>query len=290
MNKMIIEFGEKSGFDSNLAKYLGLKQILNPNSMTMHNYNVYHIGLYLGIILPTIAMCMFWPIVFYYLKNDMITLVVYFGYMSNLLLSCYKLITILYNSNKIWKFNEIFSTNFTSYRQTNGNIFKNRRRRSIQMTYTIFVIASVTFFVWGICPILVNDIFLSVKNIDGSIHKFRMNIFNMYFAVSDVTYNKYFYIFYSAEFIIYLCHISSLIFYNIAMIMISFRICDHLDVINNAFQILGYKTCSEDNVSSKYMQSYFSVFFFYVISALLFVKLCVFINHSLVKIFILNWM
>lgn len=252
---MIIDFGEKSGFSSNLAKYLGLKQILNPDSMTMYGYNVYHIGLCLGIILPTIAVCMFWPIVFYYLKNDMITLVVYFGYMSNLLLSCYKLITMLYNSNKIWKFNDIFSKNIMSYRRRHGNAFKNRRRRSIQMTYTIFVIASVTFFVWALCPILVNNIFLSVKNIDGSIDRFRMNIFNMYFAVSDVTYNQYFYIFYFTEFIIYLCHISSLIFYNIAMIMISFSICDHLGVIKDAFQILGYKTCSEDNVSSKYTQS-----------------------------------
>lgn len=261
MNKMIIEFGEKSGFDSNLAKYLGLKQILNPNSMTMYGYNVYHIGLYLGIILPMIAVCMFWPIVFYYLKNDMITLVVNFGYMSNLLLACYKLIIILNNANKIWKFNDLFSTNIVSYRQTNENIFENQRRRSIQMTCTVIVIASVTFFVWSLCPFLVNNIFLSVKNIDGSIHRFRINIFNMYSAVSDVTYNKYFYIFYSAEFIIYLCHISSLIFYNITMIMISFRICHHLAVINDAFQILGYKTCSEDNLSGKYTQSYFSVFF-----------------------------
>lgn len=271
MNKMIIEFGEKSGFDSKLAKYVGLRYILSPRSMTIYGYNIYHIGLYLGIILPMIAACMFCPIAFYYLKNDMITLIIYIGYMINILLTCYKSIIILYNSNKIWKFNQMSSANFMSHHQINGNIFKNQRRRLIQLTYTIYVISSATSFVWALCPILVNNILLSVKSVDGSIHRFRMNIFNMYFAVPDVTYNKYFYIFYSVELIIFLCHTLSFISYNITIIMISFRICYHLSAIIDALQLLGYKTCPKDNVSSKYMQLYFSVFFF-IISALLFIK------------------
>lgn len=236
-------------FNMKLAKIMGLYQILTPNSTSIFGYNIYHIVIvFFGSFMFVISML--FPIGLLYLRNDMIALMYYMGCISNFILSSYKMGNILYYSKDIWKCIDVTNFYFISYKHYDRNLFKNWQTRSIRITYIYIVIALFAFFCWIFSPCVMNKSIITIRNIDGSYSKYRMNIFNIYLIASHETYNMNFYIFYTIEIIVSVCYVYFTIIFDVLMLLICFAISYQLETISKTIKSLGYNLCIQDNIGA----------------------------------------
>ncbi|XP_060876259.1 odorant receptor 46a-like [Metopolophium dirhodum] len=234
-------------FNMKLARIMGLYQILIPNSTSIFGYNIYHIVI-VFLLSFTFAISMLFPIGLLYLRNDIIAIMYYMGCISNFLLSCFKMVNILYHSKDIWKCIDVTSFNYISYKHYDRNVFKNWQTRSIRVTYIYIVIALFAFFCWIFSPCIMNKSVIAIRNIDGSYSKYRMNIFNLYLIASNETYNKNFYVFYVIEIIISICYVYFTIVFDVLMLLVCFAISYQLETISNTIKSLGHEICTMDNM------------------------------------------
>lgn len=235
-------------FNMKLARIMGLYQILIPNSFSIFGYNIYHI-ITVFFVSFTFAISMLFPIGLLYLRNDIIAIMYYMGCISNFLLSCFKMVNILYHSKDIWKCIDVTSFNYISYKNYDRNVFKNWQTRSIRVTYIYIVIALFAFFCWIFSPCIMNKSVIAIRNIDGSYSKYRMNIFNLYLIASNETYNRNFYIFYVIEIIISICYVYFTIVFDVLMLLVCFAISYQLETISNTIKSLGHEICTRDIMS-----------------------------------------
>uniref|UniRef100_A0A2S2QCK4 Uncharacterized protein n=1 Tax=Sipha flava TaxID=143950 RepID=A0A2S2QCK4_9HEMI len=231
-------------FNLKLSKLIGLYQILDPNTIQIFGYNVYHIGI-VFVSLYMMAISLLSLIRFYYLINNINEYTFYLGCVLNYMFSCYKIIQIVYCSNDIWKCTDITSIRFLSYQYYDKSIFKNWQVRSIRLT-KIYVSLSfiVTLFWLIISKSLSKNIFTS-KNLDGSLSKYRMNIFNLYLIASDETYNRYFNLFYLIELIVGVAFMYFSTLFDVLMVMMCFSFLCQLETICDAMKSLGHQ-CSKN--------------------------------------------
>ncbi|XP_060835649.1 odorant receptor 46a-like [Rhopalosiphum padi] len=236
-------------FNMNLARIMGLYQILTPTSTKICGYNIYHtVIVVFGSFM--LAISMLFPIGLLYLRNDIIALMYYMGCISNFVLSSYKMGNILYYSKDIWKCIDVTSFYFISYKHYDRNVFKKWQTRSIRVTYLYIVIALFAFFCWIFSPCVMNKSIITIRNIDGSYSKYRMNIFNIYLIASHETYNTYFYIFYIIEIIVSVCYVYFTIIFDVLMLLICFAISYQLETISNTIESFGYEKCTQNNISN----------------------------------------
>jgi len=244
-------------FNMKLARTTCLYQILNPNSTSFFGYNIYHIVIvFFGSF--TFAISMLFPIGLLYLRNDIIAIMYYMGCISNFLLSCFKMCNILYHSKDIWNCIDVTSFNYIVYKHYDKNVFKNWQTRSLRVTYLYMAIALFAFFCWIFSPCVMNKSIITIRNIDGSFSKYRMNIFNVYLIASHETYNKNFYIFYFIEIIVSICYVYFTIVFDVLMLLICFAISYQLETISNSIKSLGHELCTWDNMSA--YEVYFLLF------------------------------
>lgn len=236
---------KQSIFNWRLAKFVGLFQILNPNAIKILGVNVYYILIWINV-LQVIAVSLLFPFGLYYLKNDITALVYYVGVITNILFGCYKIINMMNFSKDLWMCIDITSFNFMMYKHYDMNILKKWQKVSLRLTYLIFITVTIVFLVWSLCPFYITkNIVAKTKNIDGSYSEYRLNIVNLYFMVSDNTYNEYFYIFYLIEVLIVASFLYFTTLFDTFMIMLCLAISCQLETIFHAMASLGHKKSSK---------------------------------------------
>lgn len=241
-------------FNLKLSKLMGLYQILDPNTIRIFGFNVYHIGI-VFISLYMMAISMWCSISLYYLTNDINAFVFYFGCVQNYMFSCYKIIQILYYSKDIWKCIDITSVRFLSYQYYDKSIFKNWQTRSIRISKRYVSLSSIAMLFWIIISKALSKNIITIKNLDGSLSKYRMNIFNLYLIASDETYNRHFNLLYLIELVIAIAFLYFSLLFDVLMIMMCFSISCQLETICDAMKSLGHR-CSK-NVLSTYIHIVF---------------------------------
>lgn len=244
---MDIENRKKTIFNIGLARLISLYQHLNPHSTKIRGYTVYHItNICIGFFMITVSML--GPFGLYHLMNDVIAFIFYLGCIINLPFSCYKIFIIIYYAKDLWICCEIGSYNFLSYQKYNKHILKTWRRKSTIISSALTTMAIMAIIIWTTTPYIFNKIIVTIKNIDGSYSKYRMNIFNLYFIVSAETYNKYFNEFYVLETIMGVFYMYFTIVFDILMIFMCFAICSQLETISDGMKSLGHNR-TMDNFS-----------------------------------------
>jgi len=238
--------------DSNTLTFLrltGLYQILDPNTAKMYGCNIYHIVIVIFASF-TLVVSMLFPIGFIYLRNDIIALMYYVGCISNFMLCCFKVFIVLYYSKDIWKFIDVTKYYLTLYKHYNINVLKNWQTRSTRVMSIYIIIMFIGFSSWFFSPYVLNESTVTIRNIDGSYGKYRLNIFNLYLIASDETYNMYFNVFYLIEIIMNICFLYFTIVCDIIMILISFEITSRMEIICIACGSLNYNIiCSKEGLS-----------------------------------------
>lgn len=240
---------EKSDYslDSKLARYMGLYQILNPNCVKIYGYNPYHI-IITGVILGSCAILILDSIGLY---NSMVDFSLYL-YSTTLTVSycCLflKLFVIMRNSDKIWDCFEVTKSDILLYEKYDRKIFQRWLRRSERFSYILAILITIPTIIWALSPIIFNDIYVVTRNMDGSLNKYSLNILNLNFMVTDTTYNRYYYVYFFIEFIMYIFFaIISNITYLINVIMCH-TISGHLETICNVIESLGHDQLFSDNI------------------------------------------
>lgn len=230
-----------------LARCVGLYQMLNPDSITIYGYNVYH-------IVSTVLLCVFISVMILYLITLYSALHDIDEFMNVLLVtmtfwgSIYKSWIILRNSRKIWDCFNVTKLDILSYQRYDRDIFKNWSRRSMRLSYVFVVVLTLGTIFWALNPLIFQNTYIVSQNIDGSFNRYRMNINNLNFMVSDITYNKYFYVYYFIEIIIFSIFLWNLIMAYLIMTTLCHAYCSQLETICEGIESLGHSQESSDNV------------------------------------------
>lgn len=228
-------------FNHNLAYAIGLNQILSPRTVKTCGYNVYHIIIVLfGLFLTTMSIVCCTGL--YYFRNDIIVFIFYLGSVNNYVFSCYKIMTVMYYSKDIWSIIDGSSFDFMVYKNYNKDVFKKWMERSVWVTYLYILMTFLALIVWGLCPYLLNNMIITMKNTDGSVQKYRMNIFNLYLLISSDTYNDNFYLYYFLEVIVLICFLYFTMIFDIVMVSICLTLSCQLESISKAIASLGHIT------------------------------------------------
>lgn len=233
--------------DWKLARYMGLYQILNPNGVKIYGYNPYHIVI-TGVILGSCVVMMLDSIALY---NSMLDLSLYLYSITLIVLFCslfFKLWIIMRNSDKIWDCFEVTKSNILLYKGYDKKIFQRWSRRSERFSYGLAILLIFASIGWALSPVIFNNTYIVTKNIDGSVNKYSLNIFNFNFMVTDTTYNRYFYVYFFIELVIYIFSVMIAIITYLIMVIMCHTISGHLETICNVIESLGHDQTFSDNI------------------------------------------
>lgn len=239
-------------FNWKLAKLLGLYHILKPNSFKIYGYNIYRTFLFILLVLTTPIITTSVSFGTYYLINDVIAFSTNIFCMAFFLISGFKAITVLYFSNEIWNCSETSCLNFLSYRNYNKKIIRQWQNRTFRDTFILFLIYKIPLFFWLFSSNFFSNYYITIRNLDDTYSKFRLNLFNLYPIVSDETYNKNFTIIYYIEIVLATSFVFFSLSFDIIIVMISYALCCHLETINDALKVLGYQPSLDNDILSKY--------------------------------------
>lgn len=225
-----------------LFAMIGLTQMFDQKSRKLLGYNIYHFIIApLIVSYPIISILItlglyFWIENSIHFMNQMVVFV-------NVSLFCLKGHILMKNSENIWNFFlKISYRKFLSYKSYDSVIFKNYRIRSLWATYIYTFLIVSSLFVWAMQPLVSRrENFLLLKNSDGTFSSYQQNIFNLYFLVSNDTYNDYFKLFYSIEFLILFLGAYITLLFDSFVISMCLSVQCQLNMIEN-----GYKSISNE--------------------------------------------
>lgn len=226
-------------FNSDVLKYMGVYQILDPNTRKIYGYNIYHIAsVFIG--LPMVTVSIYCSFTLHNLMNDMTAIILHFGGIINFLFAIYKMYSILYHSKHIWACLEIAGLDFISNRNYNRNVFTAWQKRTVQIMYIYLCLILSPILIWFMSPYLLQNATIVYRNMDGTYSRYRMNIINLYLVMSSEMYNSNFYIFYFIEVTIYVGYLYFSIIFDIILGVMCFSLCCQLETISNRIHSLWH--------------------------------------------------
>jgi len=180
-------------------KITGLYQLMNPRTLKYFGINVYKVVAAIEVMHGVIGVALFIISSFYHMEdtnelmsNFMCTVAIFF--------STFKIFWLSINSKRIWNNLDMTSINFLTYPCHKKETLQNGRAKSILQTILFVILWSSVTVVWVIAPILLEDSYVSAKTKD-EIRRFRYNIGNNVYPVSEEFYNGHFLYFYAIEFV-----------------------------------------------------------------------------------------
>lgn len=227
--------------DMKLAAYTGLYQMINPESPTIFNYNVYHVCvvIYLGFIAIMLATI---PFGLYHWANDRSQFMMELIILGNYFFSCYKIIIIIKNSRKIWECLDVTRINFMTYKQHDLGLLNKCMIRSFKITYTYSIFCYILLILFYLIPFVFINARMTIKQRGGSYWNYRVNVHNLYMPVSVETYNTYFSYFYVLEVAFGFCYIVFTVMFDIYLVSACLAISSQIETISNSFLSLGYES------------------------------------------------
>jgi len=245
---MDIRDDQNNLFNITLAKYMGIYQMLDPQTTRFRGLNVYHIVM----IFIILFLCVFAVIinisVVYYWTDNMLLSIDFIWKGMIMLYACCPIWVIVNYSNDIWDCLSITCYGFTSYSLRYRHILDRCKERSVFITTAITFLYFTSFVIYIVSSLtLLNDI-IPVKNRDGSISNYQHNIINLYLLVSDDTYNAHYNIFYMLEVLILVFVIIPYCIFDFVTVTLCLAIRCQWQMICTAFESIGH-TSLGDNLS-----------------------------------------
>lgn len=232
-------------FSLTLTKLVGLYQILDPDTCKIYGFNAYHIGIF-AFSLYLLVSSILDLIGLYYWINDRMAFASHLGFLNNYLSALYKAAHIAYCSNDLWRLLRVSRFDSFSCGRYSREIFEKWQKFCTRMTYTYVITSFFCMIIWILVPTMFNDTMITIKNRDGSLSEYRMNIINQYILVQDETYNEYYNVFYCIETGMLISFLYLSMIYDYLVIIIFFTLSYQLETICDAVQNLGYRRSTDD--------------------------------------------
>ncbi|KAL5239268.1 hypothetical protein ACI65C_006678 [Semiaphis heraclei] len=228
-------------FNIKVAKLIGLYQLVNPNTVKFRGRNIYRIGfacilVYQGLVSVILALsCLYnWTV------NIPIS-IDFFWKSNNGFFVIYKVWIVICHSDDIWNCLSITRFGFTSFSDQYRHILDHWRERLLWLTNIYGINIVMTIFLFVDITLASSDNVSPVKNYDGSIGDYGQNVVNLYFIVSDETYNSHYYMFFLAEILFVFLWGLSLLMFDVLLVTLCFGVCCQMQIICCAFESAGHK-------------------------------------------------
>lgn len=217
-----------------LPKLLGLYKILNPNTIRILGYNLYHITIILAGSLMCVIILLLFPFLSHYMNKDVTSIAFFLGCVYNYLMSFFKIIIVVHYSDDIWKCLDIISLNLLSYTQYNKKIFEMWRERSVQVSYVYVFMAFFMLSSWCISPQFNSAVDTTSNDTFTHSKIYRMELFNVNLTIPDKSYN----VLHFAEIIVFVCYLYFSIIFDTFMVFMCFALYCHQETICDGIESL----------------------------------------------------
>lgn len=231
---------EKLLFNVKLAKYIGLFHILDRKNGTYHGINVHKIivnFLTFYVVLMTLILGINGV---YFWTDNTTTALIYLATSVNSIFPWLNILLLVYNSEEVLNCLKIVRFDFISYKHSKKCLLEFWRNRSLWVTNTFVFSCLIALIFYPLCPLLLTNTLKTLHFQDGSIGNFRLNVFNMYFLISDETYNKYYNVFHIIETVLLVILSMSIQIFDTVLITICYAFSCQLQIINEALKSLGH--------------------------------------------------
>lgn len=232
-----------------LLKMIGIYQIINPNSLKIKDINIYKVINICLIMLTTTTTVIGICSIFYEmegsLNNGMIDMQQFFYVASNIVASL-KVIMIIHNSDRIWKFFDVTNDLCLFGKHSPGHFYKNREctTRFVKISYLYVLMFFIAGFLWTLKPIILN---ISSQNND---YIRNINVSNFSYFITTKIYNTFYSYFYTMEVLMTIYITYGLLSYDLLIIIILPIIYSQYEIISFAFQNLQSIDDEEDGEST----------------------------------------
>lgn len=224
-----------------LTKFTFLYQIVDDNCSRLLGRNVFHVT---GTIM--IAYTVFLVILgtsgLYYWANDTTQFAMNLVVLGSFLFGSFKLFVIIGRWKDVRRCMKLARMDFVfadSQSTTARHTLQTHRALSSKFIVWFMVINYFVLFTWSVLPFLFSGKHVEIKNLDGSHSKYRFSAMNLYFLVSDETYNLYHLTFHLLELLIALFFLQSMVLFDTFMVTMGITIIGQLRVISDAYKRLG---------------------------------------------------
>ncbi|CAH1724318.1 unnamed protein product [Aphis gossypii] len=225
-----------------LAKCTGLYYIINPKSIKLGGHNVFHIAIMVMITFTSVCLLLC-PIGLYYWVNDVTQFIIQLIVLGNFSFGCFKAFTIVHYSDDIRRCLDVTRFDFLSSANTDPDsvrFFKRCRNVSLKFTSWFAISSHSVLLVWTLLPFVVVGNPVVIKNRDNSTSNYHFNPYNMYFLVSNETYNEWHLIFHLLEWMFGLCFVMFMVLFDTFMVSMCIAITYQMRCVAAAYRRLGH--------------------------------------------------
>lgn len=239
-------------FNWRLAKLMGLYQVLDPEAVRVFGQNVYHVVVFVCLLLPACAISALSPISLYRLSDNDVAFTFYLGTITDLTFSIYQMIIIMRRSGIFWRCIDVSLADFlTVYRRGyDKRVFQRWRQRTHRLTWSIAAAYVIIIGFWLITPYVFRDVVIKARQPDGTYGVYRMNVLNLYVMASAETYNEHFVAFHVFEQTLNMFMMFITVVFNLSSIMMFFAIGCQLQTISVAIETLGHEPRTENEFAA----------------------------------------
>lgn len=231
-----------------LMKITGLYQLLNPNTSKLFGVNFYKLSGSISVLYLSLVMVMC-NISVYYSLSDFAEVVKYLMLIIATLFALIKMYFIIRNSDALWEFVGFTSIDLLPYGGHQRAILVDARSISIRVSKIITSVWVAVITIWILSPIIINGNYINVKSNNGTYNRYRYNMLNLLFPVSDEFYNENFKLFYLLETVALLFYGYSMMSFDYLVISMCITITYQLKTIAMSYSTLGYDSCFKSKLT-----------------------------------------
>jgi len=232
-------------FNVTLAKLIGLYQTLDPETTKLRGKNVYRVVMaFIALYIGATAVILTVSGVYYWTNNMPLSVDCYWKGIVSFSM-CYSMWVIVHNSNDIWNCLSITCYGLTSHSLRDRRILDRWRERSVLITTTLTVVYLMSAVVFIISSLVLSNDTLPVKNQDGSVSNYRINVFNLYVFLSEDTYNAHYNLFYVVEALCVVSLLLSFFLFDVLLVTLCLAVSCQMQMICTAFESVGHKSLGD---------------------------------------------
>ncbi|XP_060860110.1 odorant receptor 46a-like [Metopolophium dirhodum] len=236
-------------FNIKFTKLIGLYQMVDPKSIKLRGGNIYHVVMWCVMLYVFIvSMILVLSGLYYWTVNIPISMDYIWKSVTTFYIT-YKTWLIMRHSNDIWNCLSITRYDFTSFSNRNKHVLDHWRERLtwFMTMYTIMYFTAVVSS--SVTTLAFSGVKLPVKNHEGSVGYYRLNILNFYLIASDDTYNSHYNKFYFFETLSLIVMTMVFLVFDMLLVTLCFGMCCQMEMISSAFESVGHKSLRDQHSS-----------------------------------------
>lgn len=171
--------------DNRLFKAICLHQLLDPTNGSNRYYRL----TFIVVMLVSLMLQITQLFGLYFAVNDLQRFAFSTTVISNAFLSLSKGYVIVTHADRLRASLEVARYEFTSCGVRDQSVVRRSRAVLSKVLHTFVVLSWFTCFVWALTPLFATDEYLQVTNVDGTVSRYRVTIYNVWLPVPVTVYN-----------------------------------------------------------------------------------------------------